>query len=89
MALSADILERVRSDFRERDRERAITLLDGYSGPGDDRVLRCALFLSAGTLEKLEHFLRVAEADYRDVILFAEYDGNDQRVRDFSRGFNH
>jgi hypothetical protein len=87
--LAKDILDRARSDFAGGDHEETIKLLQAYSGPETDRVQRCVLYLSGGEPEKLKHFLQTAQSDYRDVILFAEYDSASQRVRDFSRGFNH
>lgn len=87
MKPAADILERARSDFAKDDLARAVELLGTYSGPEKARVLRCALHLSGGTLEQLEYFMHAAQVDYRDVILFAEYDVDNRRVRDFSQGF--
>ncbi|MGF1530616.1 MAG: hypothetical protein ACFCU4_04585 [Puniceicoccaceae bacterium] len=53
----------------------------------DDRLLRSAIFLSRG---KIESFLAIKEAsrrDYRDVLWQAEYDGEEERIRDFNRPF--
>jgi len=87
VVLEPDILERIRSDFSAEEFEPAIGAMGVYSGPELSRVLRCIVYLSEGTLAKLRHFLEVAQLDYRDVIVCAEYDRRDQRVRDFTRGF--
>jgi hypothetical protein len=45
----------------------------GILGPSrDDRVRRAILTLSKGDLERLRHFAKSAEADYRDVLYWAE-----------------
>ena len=36
--------------------------------------------MSGGDLEKLAHYLEVAEKDYRDVLYFAEYDRDDKLI---------
>jgi hypothetical protein len=82
-----DIAQRVRSDFAESDRPSVVDALEMYKGAEPDRVRRCILHLASGTLEKVGHFVEAANADYRDVIYWAEYDGNDRRVCDFSRAF--
>jgi hypothetical protein len=38
----------------------------------DDRVLLAVLALSEGDLERLQHYADAAEADYRDVLYWAE-----------------
>jgi hypothetical protein len=44
--------------------------------------------LAEGKTDRLLHFIGCATTDYRDVILWAEYDRNDQRVRDFNQPFD-
>jgi hypothetical protein len=86
--LPTDILARVQNDFAEKEVGEAVELLATYSGPECDRLRRCAIHLSAGILERLRHHLQTAAVDHRDVILFAEYDSENRRIHDFSRGFN-
>jgi hypothetical protein len=88
MPLALDIQERVATDFPRRDIGPAIALLEAFGGRESQRVLRCVVHLSDGSLERLHHYLRSAEVDYRDVILFAEYDQQNHRIHDFSFGFN-
>lgn len=89
MALPVDIRKRLEADFGPggangwaTELERAAREIDGV----DLRVLRCAIFLAAGDVEKLRHNLEVAEQDWRDLIYWAEYDANGQ-VRDFHQPF--
>lgn len=88
LLLPMDILARVRNDFAEKEVGDAAELLAAYRGPEPDRLRRCAIHLSAGVLERLRHHLQTAAIDHRDVILFAEYDGENRRIHDFSNGFN-
>jgi len=89
--LPADLLRHIQRIFAKRDRAAAITLLlcarshDGVAGP---RLQRCAPVASYGSLERLMHYVRMLEVDYRDVIVAAEYDaGNGElvRVRDLTK----
>ena len=87
MVLPSDILQRIRTDFDERDAAAVVRSLEAYAGRESDRVRRCVLHLSAGAIDKVAHFVEAANTDYRDVIFWAEYDRQDRRVRDFSRAF--
>ena len=87
VVLPTDILQRVRSDFGESQASGVIRSLEAYAGPEPDRVRRCVLHLAAGASDKVAYFLDAATTDYRDVILWAEYDRDDRRVRDLSRTF--
>jgi hypothetical protein len=87
MPLPDDILQRVARDFAAQNVAAAVDSLDAFRGPERPRVLRCVVHLAEGSPERLQHFLRVAELDYRDVILFAEYDRQDRHVRDLRREF--
>lgn len=87
VVLPIDILQRIRTDFSERDTTAVIRSLDAYVGAESDRVRRCVLHLAAGGADKVARYIEAANTDYRDVILWAEYDREDRRVRDFSRAF--
>lgn len=52
---------------------------------GCERVVRCVVHLGEGDVAKIEHYAHAARADPRDVIWWAEYDGGEQLVRDFTR----
>ena len=53
-----------------------------YDGPEPDRMRRCILHLAGGALDKVRPFVEAANTDYRDVIYWAEYDGDDRRERE-------
>lgn len=87
VTLPTDVVERVSVSFAKEDVARVLAALAQYSGPERGRVLRCIVQLSSGSLETLQHHVRNATSDYRDVIYWAEYDREDRRIRDFSKGF--
>lgn len=56
------------------------------------RIPRCVLFLSKGELDSFKRYLKSAETDWRDIIYWAEYEGdfenhNVKQVRDFNKTF--
>ena len=52
-----------------------------------DRLSRCALFLSGRSIEKLKAEVELGKADFRDLIVAAEYDRKDNQIRDFNQPF--
>jgi hypothetical protein len=87
MPLPPDILRRIDRDFPEQ-KEAVTTLLESYNGREPHRVIRSILFLAKGNEELLLHNLQAAIGDYRDVLYWAEYDRNDNRLRDFNQPFD-
>jgi hypothetical protein len=86
MSLEPDIIDRVQLEFAESDRQAVIDALvaSGRSG----RIGRCIVFAAKGSLERLHELITLADRDYRDVILAAEYEGPFRdHVRDFSMSF--
>ena len=57
----------------------------------NNRIIRCVLYLSEDNIEELKANINFAKVDYRDVILWAEYDLDSNNspvlVRDFSKPF--
>jgi hypothetical protein len=53
-----------------------------------DRLARCALFLAAGSVDKLRELVKLGRTDSRDLIVAAEYDRADKRLRDFNLPFD-
>jgi hypothetical protein len=73
MALEADIVARLRSDFGDEQFPIALQLL---SDSGIHcRVARCVVLSAAGSLDDLRRQIEVATSDYRDAIHAGEYDG--------------
>lgn len=90
-----DISKRIKSDFGENASE-VYNIFDQSISKTDylnhKRIIRCIIFLSNGSIEKLKHFIDVATYDTRDVMLWAEYikldsDFKYKRVRDFNKEF--
>jgi hypothetical protein len=53
----------------------------------EDRLIRCALLLSEGSIKELEGAVSLGKTDYRDLIWSAECDCKEARLRDFNRPF--
>jgi hypothetical protein len=86
MSLPPDVvraLERFSGDDRELARLLLDDVLAATQANEGARVVRCVLFLGTD-LAALERAATAAKTDYRDVIWWAEYDGGETRLRDFS-----
>lgn len=88
--MKPDIQKRLKDDFGD-DLHSILKEINEWDAQTksllDDRLLRSVIFLSKG---KIESFLEIKEAsrkDYRDVLWQAEYDGGEERIRDFNRPF--
>src|SRR5438876_3805707 len=68
---------RIEANFAPASREEAARLLGQYGGERHhrepERVRRDLLQLAAGDLVRLEKYFRLADRDYRDLIVCAEY----------------
>ena len=80
----SDIVARVRRDYPAHD-VAAVHL--GLAELGSARLARCALFLAQGSRRRLDEVVALGRTDPRDLIVAAEYDGADQRCRDFTLPF--
>jgi len=89
LILPYDILRRVVRDFPDPDDAAKVrNELESLDCPEAARVARCVLHLSAGSVSTVSRNVASAIRDYRDVILFAEYDRDDRRLHDFSESFD-
>lgn len=86
LPLPADVAAKIASDFPNESQASVLALLDEYEGPERVRVIRCAIHLAKGSTDRLFDLLGSAGTDYRDVIYWAEYNG-DQRILDFNHPF--
>ena len=92
MILARDTWVKVNKDF-ETPEEAALALsvladfMDQNQELSSDRILRCIVFVANGDLNRLEKAIDLAREDYRDLIVWAEYDEKNERVRDFSNPF--
>lgn len=83
MSLDADIIERIRADFPDADAPIAVLHSSGQTG----RVARCIVVASNGSLQKMREYIRMADVDFRDVIVAGEYDELMCPIRDLSVSF--
>jgi hypothetical protein len=83
MPLEADIIERIRADFP--DAETAIADLSASESTG--RLARCIVFASKGSLKMMREYIHLAEIDFRDVIIAAEYNEYMHPTRDLCVSF--
>ena len=92
MILARDIWGKVNKDF-ETPEEAALAFsvladfVDQNKKLSSDRIVRCIVFIANGDLNRLEKAIDLAREDYRDLIVWAEYDEKNERVRDFSNPF--
>ena len=75
-----DIIEKIKRDFDSPDEaDLALSVLadfvDQNQDLSTDRILRCIVFVANGDIDKLEKAIDLASTDYRDLIVWAEYNG--------------
>ncbi len=62
--------------FRPDEVAGILKLLDGYDGKERERVQLCILMLSGNSVGKIKHKLTQANMDYRDVLYWADPNGD-------------
>lgn len=85
---------RIANDFGDRA-DAAIARIEAmlvefqrvYKEPASPRIIRCVLHLSSGNLDSLDRHIDACLTDYRDIILWAEYDIDGNRVFSGSEHF--
>lgn len=91
--LAQDIVEKVDQDYKTPD-EAALALsvladfIEENRELSSDRILRCIVFVANGDLDTLDKAMELAKTDYRDLIVWAEYDENFEQIRDTSIPFS-
>lgn len=89
--LPSDICRRIAADFGGESREIiALLKAERQRDPAlfGDRILRCAVHVAGGARETLMRAIELAHIDYRDLIVWAEYDGEfGERKRDLGAPF--
>lgn len=76
--LPSDICRRIAADFGDEGSEIiALLVAERQRNPAlfGDRILRCAVHVAGGARETLTRAIELARMDYRDLIVWAEYDG--------------
>ena len=95
MIEKTDIIQRIKFDFGQNTDEAIRVLqekIDKVEYLNHDRIIRCIIYLSKGSIGELNHMINQAKQDPRDVMLWAEYEGLNEnellkRVRDFNKTF--
>lgn len=87
-----DILGKIKQDFDDLDEASLVQsvledFIDQHEELAADRILRCIVFVAAGNLTTFEKAIELAVIDYRDLIVWAEYDVSRKQVRDLSLPF--
>lgn len=92
--LPQDIQNRLERDFGAESptvRIKIERLLEDLADFGvalaPDRIARCIIHLAAGSRQQIDHFIKAALEDPRDVIYWAEYDAQGRSIRDLSNSF--
>ena len=88
--MKPDIKSRLQKDFGE-DFLTIVKVINQWDVETksllDDRLLRVTIYLVKGKKEEFERIKEIARLDFRDVLWQAEYDGGEERIRDFNRQF--
>jgi hypothetical protein len=82
MNIAQDIIDQLRHDFPGDEVDRRLAQLAEASNT--TRIQRCIVFASRGHAWYFDYLCKLAQIDYRDVIMAAEYDRLDARLYDFN-----
>jgi hypothetical protein len=89
--MATDIYQKVESDFGEQASEvhSALTELDAKTkGLISPRLIRAIIYLANGDVARFHEKVKLAQTDWRDVLLQAEYSyPENHHVRDFNKTF--
>ena len=92
--ISSDILTQIKLQFNENHKKLIETLENELSENdylNSNRIIRCIIFLSEKNIEKVKENINLAKIDWRDIILLAEYENNENSepklIRDFNKPF--
>jgi hypothetical protein len=89
MTLPTDITAKLNADFSDSDDRKLVqSILEDLEGNENHRIMRCILYLANGDLKTFGIYSDLAQVDYRDVIMNAEYERpSNKRLRDFNKPF--
>jgi hypothetical protein len=83
--IERDIIAKIEQMFSPEDAAKAIAALSAAGKSG--RIARCVVFAARGSMERFVGLVQLAELDYRDVIVAAEYQDMQTHIRDFRASF--
>ena len=91
--LPPDIRRRIARDFGPADASALLANIeDKRRGDPDlfsERIIRCIVYVANGDLDTAERAVALAQIDWRDLIVWAEYDNKfDAQVRDLGFSFD-
>ncbi len=86
-----DIYQKIENDFDERACEihEELKVLDAKTkGMISNRIIRAIVYLSNGDVSTFHEKVKLAQVDWRDVLMQAEYSyPENERLRDFDKTF--
>lgn len=90
--VAEDIIKKVRLDFPRLDEAQLVLALlhefaEQNPALSGDRLLRCIVYVANGDLDLFAKAIELAVVDYRDLVVWAEYDENRFQIRDLSKPF--
>jgi len=89
--MALDIYQKIESDFGERANEvhEELKVLDAKTkGMISNRIIRAIVYLSNGDISTFHEKVKLAQVDWRDVLMQAEYSyPENERLRDFDKTF--
>ncbi len=88
LLVAKDILQKVSYYFGSENLQIIKSKIEEFTGEfgrvyrdkPSNRIIRCIIHLASGDVNKMEQLFQVALKDWRDVILWAEYDEHGNRV---------
>ena len=90
-----DVKNKIRKDYGNEASEVETAIVEFIRKftklqPNEDiyRMVRCILYLSLGRKTKLHNMIDESFIDYRDIIYWAEYDPEGNKIRDLSKPFH-
>ncbi|WP_036187869.1 hypothetical protein [Marinobacterium lacunae] len=89
--MALDIYQKIENDFGERANEvhEELKVLDAKTkGMISNRIIRAIVYLSNGDVSTFHEKVKLAQVDWRDVLMQAEYSyPENERLRDFDKTF--
>lgn len=88
----ADILYRLKSDYGKNITEAKIeiqNLIKSHKDFRSHRIIRALIFAGNKDIIHLKKMIALAQTDWRDLLMEAEYDSSHARVRDFNFEFGN
>lgn len=87
-----DILKRLESDYRKNSGEakrKIQELIISNKEFRNHRIVRALIFAGNKDIVHLKKMIELTRTDWRDLLMNAEYERNDKRVRDFNLEFGN